>query len=368
MKTYLIYFLRPIKHLSLVSLFALILDFFLVIVFAQEVRVNRVNKETLTSTVTNSNSNSNSTFNSVWDSYGEDFLQGNPLILKAPVEAGVKPAVIEKIPLKPKLLDVKNEVADSNQDTRVSVKWLRKNYVLLEERAIDNPSTPNVEAYLYAKRIILDKAQNFSSKVDEITKSDPFLNENNRIPYASSGATSIRNTNLLAQQDALKQMALVGGVYIFIDGQCIFCAQQLPVLSFLRESYGLQSWVISVDGTAPAGYKGQVSKDNGLYKKLGLKLTPSIVYISHPKAYTGGDDPNNYFIISQGYYAADELTKVMAYAAYRSNLVSEATRRSLNIWDRGLASIEDLNSLRLDVNQPESFRLKLQPLLEKSYK
>ena len=323
----------------------------------------------------NPNTNSNSSTNTNWDSYGEEFLQGGPLILKG------MPHKIQKLPKlyentsnqdtentkNRKVLGPNNEGNFLSQEQVVSVKWLRKNYVLLEERAIDNPSTQNVEAYLYAKRIILDKAQNFSTKVDEVTKADPFLNENNRIPYASSGANSIRNANLLAQKDALKQMALVGGVFVFVDGHCVFCAQQLPVLEVLEQSFGLQSWVISVDGTAPLGYKGQIAKDNGLYKKLGLKLTPSIVYVDHPKPYEDGVDLNSYLIISQGYYAADELTKVMAYAAYKTDLVSEETRRNLNLWDRGLASPQDLSSLTLDVDRPQTFRQRLQPLLEKNY-
>jgi len=345
--------------LSLLLLYGLVLE----VARAEDLLPKRANSE--------SNfilSSSKFPVNSNWDSYGEDFLQGNPLVLKPlrPKSEALEPAPeIRKYP-KPSV-KTGSESDESYRDQVVSVKWLRRNYVLLEERAIDNPSTENVEAYLYAKRIILDKAQNFSTKVDEVSKADPFLNENNRIPYASTGATSIRNANLHAQQDALKQMALVGGVYVFIDGHCIFCAQQLPVLISLRESYGLQSWVISVDGTAPIGYKGQVAKDNGLYKKLGLKLTPSIVYVDHPVAYQDGVDLNNYLIISQGYYAADELTKVMAYAAYKTNLITYETRRNLNLWDRGLASSEDLGTLTLDVTRPETFRQRLQPLLEKNY-
>ncbi len=349
------FFLRPLSDISIICL----LKIGLLILVAHEASAAYAQ-------VLESSSPIPELAHSNWDSYGEDFLQGNPLILKASRQKSTVPASEPVVKL-PNTALPKVKPNTPNKEDVVSVKWLRKNYLLLEERAIDNPSTQNVEAYLYTKRIILDKAQNFSTKVEEITKSDPFLNENNRIPYASGGATTIRNANLLAQQDALRQMAMVGGIYVFIDGHCIFCAQQLPVLAALRETYGLESWVISVDGTAPSGYKGQMARDNGLYKKLGLKLTPSIVYVDHPKAYAGGVDLNNYLIISQGYYAADELTKVMAYAAYKKDLVALATKRSLNIWDRGLASAQDLSTLSLDVNRPESFRGKLQPLLEKNY-
>ena len=298
-----------------------------------------------------------------WDSYGEDFLQGKPLVLRKPLANEIS----DKKDISKQAIPTLKNLPQSTREQSVSVQWLRKNYVVLEERAIDNPNTENIEAYLYTKRIILDKAQNFSLKVDEVSKADPFLNENNRIPYASSGANSIRNTNILAQHAAVREMSISGGVYVFVDSKCPFCALQLPVLKFLNEQYGLQLWVISTDGLAPQGYKGQLAKDNGLYKKLGLKLTPSVVYLNHPESYNRGVDPNKYLIISQGYYAADELTKVMAYAAYKTEILSDKVQRDLNLWDRGLASTEDLEGLRLDVNSPESFKSKLQPMLEKNY-
>ncbi len=327
--------------------------------------LTQVNASAQLQSQTNSNSfNETASFDSTsWDSYGEDFLQGKPLILRKSLE---KESSQRKDPPKEAMPSLKIPRPNTGEQS-VSVQWLRKNYIVLEERAIDNPSTENIEAYLYTKRIILDKAQNFSLKVDEVSKADPFLNENNRIPYASSGANSIRNTNILAQQAAIREMSISGGVYVFVDSKCPFCALQLPVLKFLNEQFGLQLWVISIDGVAPQGYKGQLAKDNGLYKKLGLKLTPSVVYLNHPAAYNDGVDPNKYLIISQGYYAADELTKVMAYAAYKTDLLSDKIKLDLNLWDRGLASPEDLEGLKLDANNPASFKPKLQPMLEKNY-
>ena len=249
----------------------------------------------------------------------------------------------------------------------VTVEWLRKNYKLLEERSIDNPTETNVSAYLYARRIVMDKAQRFAEVVSKVNTEDPLLNENNRVPYASSGAQSVRNADYLAQQQAVRELAEQGGIVIFVDGTCRFCTVQLPVLSAIKNNYGMEYLVVSIDGTKPKGFIGKTVTDNGLYKKLGLKLTPSVVYVPKPKGYAGDVDPNKYLIVAQGFYAQDELVKQIAFAGHATQLLTKDTMRDLDVWNRGVASKEDLSTLKLDPSKPESFKQTLQPLLLKQY-
>ena len=250
----------------------------------------------------------------------------------------------------------------------VTVEWLRTNYPILEDRAINNPTEENVSAYLYTKRIILDKSQQFSNMVVKVNNNDPILNENNRVPTASGGALSIRNANYLAQSQAVRELSKQGGLLIFVDGHCRFCTQEIPVLESVRKSLGMEYLVITTDGTLPKNFKGIAKTDNGMFQKLGLKLTPSVVYVPNPKSYTSNVDPNKYFIIAQGFYAKDDLTKQIAYAGHDSKLLTSDTMKDLNVWDRGVATTDDLLSLKLDVNKPESFKQSLQPILIKQYK
>lgn len=250
----------------------------------------------------------------------------------------------------------------------VTVEWLRSNYPILEDRAINNPTEENVTAYLYTKRIILDKSQQFSNMVVKVNNSDPILNENNRVPTASGGALSVRNANYLAQAQAVRELSKQGGLLVFVDGHCRFCTQEIPVLEGVKKSLGMEYLVISTDGTLPKNFKGTAKTDNGMFQKLGLKLTPSVVYVPSPKGYASKIDPNKYFIIAQGFYAQDDLAKQIAYAGHDSNLLTADTMKDLNVWDRGVASTDDLISLKLDVNKPESFKKSLQPILIKQYK
>lgn len=253
-------------------------------------------------------------------------------------------------------------------EQKVDVEWLIKNFPILEKRAINDPSDVNISAYLYAKRIILDKGQRFEEAHMAMINADPLLNENNRVPYASTGALTIRNADYLGQQQAAREMGKVGGLVAFVDGTCRFCAQQMPILNMLKNNFGVETLVVSIDGRRPKGYGGPLAIDNGLYKKLQLKLTPAVVYVPRPKSYKGEMDPNEYLIISQGFYAADELTKLLAYAGHNRKILSEDTMRDLSVWSRGVASTQDLGSLTLDPNNPASFKEKLQPILQKQYK
>ncbi|WP_371765576.1 conjugal transfer protein TraF [Massilia sp.] len=296
----------------------------------------------------------------VWtdDSYGDAFLHYQPYIVKGKevkrADARAPAPALTPAPSK-------------KDEEKVTVKWLQQNYKLLEERAIDDPSDENVAAYLYVRRISMDKSQRFSDKVRDVTNADPLLNENNRIPYASAGAQAVRSASLLAQEQATKELAAVGGLVVFVDGNCRFCAMQLPLVKVLRAQYGMEALVVSIDGKRPQGYDGPIVKDNGLYHKLNLKLTPSIVYVHRPHAYREGKDENEYRVIAQGFYALDELVKQIAYAGHTTKLLSPQTMRDLAVWDRGVVSTEDLGNLQLDANDPASIKRKLQPLLQKQY-
>jgi conjugal transfer pilus assembly protein TraF len=294
------------------------------------------------------------------DDYGDAFVNYLPYVVPSEPKEPSSAAPQAAAPA----TSVSSKVEGPQQ---ASVAFLRKLYPKLEERAIDNPTRENVSDYMYAKRVVMDKAQRFSEMVTKVVREDPLLDENNRVPYASTGALSVRNANYQAQQKAVQELAQVGGLVIFVDSTCRFCAMQLPVLGMLKNGYNLEYVVISLDGSKPRDFKGNVIRDNGLFNKLGLKLTPSIVYVPKPQAYAGDTDPNRYLVVAQGFYAQDELIKQIAFAGHNTKLLSAAVMRDLDVWDRGVTSTSDLQQLKLDPNRPGSFREALQPYLLKQY-
>jgi conjugal transfer pilus assembly protein TraF len=298
------------------------------------------------------------------DDYGNSFLAGKPYIV---------PGDPKKDPKKPTPLAVPSPSAaapTNPQKEAVTVEFLRKNYPILEQRAIDNPDDKNaLQAYLYTRRIILDKSENFAKKAWDEIQTDPLLSENSRIPLASSGALQVANIAYWAQEAAMRELAALGGLFIFVDSTCTFCEIQMPLIQTLKNLYGLEYLVVSLDGKAPKGYKGALLRDNGMYKRLGLRITPSLVFVPRPKSFGVNDkDPNRYLIVSQGYYALTSLVKNIAFAGHREKLLSAATSANLTIWDKGVTSSQDLAGLRLDPNDPAGFKKAIEPLISNSYK
>jgi len=294
------------------------------------------------------------------DDYGDAFLNYQPYVIK-----GKKPENKLKEPQSP---PPSASERPKSKEEPVTVNWLRRHYAEIEARAIDNPTRENMEAIGYTKRITLDKASRYQLAYAELLRTDPWLNENNRIPYASTGARSVAAANYNAQQEAVRDMAKVGGLMLFVDGQCRHCAAQIPIINALRHDYGMNVLIVSTDGTKPQNLSGSVLTDNGMFKRLGLSLRPSLVYVPTPKGFTPGTkDPNRYLIVSQGFYALDELIKQIAYAGFYIKMLPAKVMADLDAWNNGIMSTDDMRDLRLDVNDPSSFKSKVAPLVMRQY-
>lgn len=299
------------------------------------------------------------------DGYGDAFVHYKPYIKPRPPQPAASAPVAPGTATAPA-----SPASAAAGPQRVDVAWLRKAYPLLQDRSINDPTDDNIAAEQYVQRVIVDKSQRYAEARMRVVQSDPLLNENNRVPTASLGARTVANANLQAQDQAVRELAGFGGLLVFVDGSCRFCTMQLPIVDILRAEFGLQALVISLDGARPKGFTGTVVRDNGMFRKLQLTLTPSIVYVPRPQSIpgiAGAQDPNRYLVVAQGFYTRGDLVKQIALAGHQTKLLSAPVMADLALWDRGVASTEDLDSLRLDINDPKSIKRSLQPLLLKRY-
>ena len=294
------------------------------------------------------------------EDYAEHFLHYEPLIGRPRPQAASAPA--------PAATPAQAAPArtPASGASKVDIQWLQTNYPMLAEKTMNDPSPVNARALAYVQRIILDKASRYANAMHDAVLSDPLINENSRVPYASMGAAAVRNADLQAQSTAVRELAKVGGLLVFVDSQCRFCKAELPILEHLHHEYGIEYLLVTIDGAGIAGSKVPVVRDTGVFSKLGLKLTPSIAFVPKPSAYQGSD-PNTYLIVSQGFYAADELVKQISYAGYQKRLLADETMRDLAVWDRGILESTDMATLELDASKPETIPERIEPLLMKRY-
>lgn len=239
-----------------------------------------------------------------------------------------------------------------------SVEWLRKNMQILQDRAIDNPTNDNISAYYYAQRVAMDKAQNYAEAARTVVASDPYLDENNRVPIASFATAQFGRSVNKAKDDALKYMSNVGGLWVFYDSTCDFCRPQVNTVKEVAKKYGITVKFISIDGKGLPGLlaDGEWVKDSGQAKRLNVKITPTTVFAS---------PPNNYAVISQGLMAQDGLSDRLLLAAQSGNMLPKDVLAGLEKYQRGVLKTEDMSEGASD--DPKVWIAKLKARLQGRY-
>jgi len=222
-----------------------------------------------------------------------------------------------------------------------SSEWLKENMERLRFDAMDNPDDPDkVAAYMYAQRVTIDRSQRFATAASTLARTDPLLDESNRVPLDYAASVAFQRGIQINQKKALKLMAEKGGIFFFFDSRCSFCTVQLQALSWLEKDYGFTVKNISVDGRPLAGMKEWV-RDAGQARALGLKIYPTTVFAV---------PPDKLYIISQGFHAADTLGTKIMMAAVSNNLLPKEMIEIDRAHERGVLTAEDLRDKRFTEN------------------
>ena len=226
--------------------------------------------------------------------------------------------------------------AESKKVEPFSVEWLRNNMPKLLEDAVNDPSKENVEAYLYAQRIALDKAQNYAGMTQKVIYADPFLDENNRVPMTSFAKPYFLKAQMDAQEVGLKELSKHAGIWMFYDSKCGYCRSQAYTIEEFRKTYGFEVKYISMDGQPlhlPDGTKLPTVRDNGHAALLKLRVTPTTVLVA---------PPSSYLIVSQGLMAQSQLGDRLLVAADSERLLPANMLKAIRPYDRGVLRTEDL--------------------------
>jgi conjugal transfer pilus assembly protein TraF len=299
------------------------------------------------------------------DYSGEEFQNYVPYKPKMPPKKEVTQPV-QKIP--PTKEQTKDEIKPLKEWTP---KELGQLWEKGRDKAVMDPSDANVREYMYTQDIILDIATRYSEKQMEIVKNDPFLNQSNRISISNSGEVDAKRLQDKAINVAVDEMAKKGGLLVFVESTCTFCSHQLPILEGLKNSlnpyHPMEYLVISIDAKGPNGWKNFVP-DNGLFKRLNLTITPSIVYVPNPSPYKDGRDNNKYIVVSQGEIEhLDALTRRIAEVGIKAHIVSKETMKDFDIWNRGVATSKDLGDLKLNSKTLHNIPTQVQEIKRNSF-
>lgn len=256
----------------------------------------------------------------------------------------------------------KTEPAAPKGPAPFSVAWLRENMDLLRDDAIENPDDKEkVRAYLYAVRVMMDKAQNFADSAHDIANTDPLLDNNNRIPLGSASKSAMLQLQASAKTEIIKYLSERVGVWFFYDGKCSFCRSQVPLLNQFKQAHpALRVRNVSMDGSRLPGLTGETLRDKGQAKRIGLKITPTMVLIIPPSTFS---------IVSQGLITSAELEDKIILAARTANMIPEELLAPYQIHRRGVLTGQDFKNgeAEIDMSDPAQWIRYLQEKLQGRY-
>lgn len=223
--------------------------------------------------------------------------------------------------------------AKSEEPKSLSVEWLRLNLPKLLDVAIEKPTKENVANYMYAQRVVLDKAQVFSEKAKDVVATDPFLDENNRVPFAQFAQAEFNRKFNKDRGEALDFISKNAGIWVFIDkpNKCSACAAYvndvlLSPVGGLQKEHGFSVRVIDV------------STEIGMTaaRRLSLKVTPTTMLVI---------PPNGYYLVSQGLMASDRLHERIIIAAKTNGLLTPEYIAKISPYGNGILTPSDLDKL-----------------------
>jgi len=140
----------------------------------------------------------------------------------------------------------------------------------LRAKAILEPSTENVAAYIRYQREQLDRASTFADVWQRAIWQDPSLDYTLQRPVNTLGKNAWLEARKSDQAATMAALSRRYGLFFFYSSSCGACEAFSPVLKGLSEQYNLSVLPVSMDG-GPIGPFRNYVVNRGQYERMGLQ-------------------------------------------------------------------------------------------------
>lgn len=140
----------------------------------------------------------------------------------------------------------------------------------LRAKAILEPTTENVAAYIRYQREQLDRASTFADVWQRAIWQDPSLDYTLQRPVNTLGKNAWLEQRQSDQAATMAALSRRYGLFFFFSSSCGACEAFSPVLKGLSEQYNLSVLPVSMDGGPNATFRNYVV-DHGQYQRMGLQ-------------------------------------------------------------------------------------------------
>ena len=195
-----------------------------------------------------------------------------------------------------------------------SLKWVQEMLPRYKERAWDNPTQENVQAYFLVQRFAMDRATKFADVAQQVVVGNALLDESMRRPLASFATTYVDRASAAKTDDLLKKLTTKVGIFFFYKSDCRFCEAQAPLLGHL-EDMGFDVLAVSLDGGELQSRRFKNTKiDSGQAEALGVRATPAMFLMT---------EDGRFSALAQSVLSYSELRSRILIVAQREGWITE---------------------------------------------
>jgi conjugal transfer pilus assembly protein TraF len=148
----------------------------------------------------------------------------------------------------------------------------------LKARAVLEPTTENVTAYIAFQRAQLDRASTFADVWQRAIWQNPVLDYTLQRPVSTVAKRAWIDNRSADRSSVLQRIGQRYGVFYFYAQSCAACEIQAPILKSVADMNGLHVQAVSMDG-GPNRVFPNYFVDSGQSARMGLtsRATPSLV-------------------------------------------------------------------------------------------
>lgn len=204
----------------------------------------------------------------------------------------------------------------------MSVEWIKTNYPIIQQRAIDSPTPQNLRAELFAQRVMLDKAEVYTRTRSIVQSTDPNLQEGVRMPLYGGAATALAMQNKQTREEAFDELSDKVGLIVFYDHACLFCRQSITMINYLSRAMPNLEIRVMARNTASPEVVPNLFDTIKVYSDEKYKMSERYKVGHWPTVLMISDLPQIY-LVSEGVVSYEELTRRMLNISFQEGLLGE---------------------------------------------
>jgi conjugal transfer pilus assembly protein TraF len=165
-----------------------------------------------------------------------------------------------------------------NAPAAVRLKAISEKLDELKARAILEPTTQNVQAYISFQREQLDRASDFADVWRRAIWQNPELDYTLERPINALGKKTWTTQRTVRRDAALAAISQRYGVFYFYSSGCAACEVFSPIIRGVSDRFGMTVMAVSIDGGPNAAFPNYLI-DTGQFQAMGMagKQVPALV-------------------------------------------------------------------------------------------